>query len=69
MKPLTLLNYARDQWVQGAGQLADVPSAVNGELVASTGSSGLDFKAMLDHARGVGGPALRRLTSTSARTC
>jgi oxepin-CoA hydrolase/3-oxo-5,6-dehydrosuberyl-CoA semialdehyde dehydrogenase len=62
MKPLTLLNYARDQWVQGAGQLADVPSAVNGELVASTGSSGLDFKAMLDHARGVGGPALRRLT-------
>ncbi|HZG46035.1 MAG TPA: phenylacetic acid degradation bifunctional protein PaaZ [Allosphingosinicella sp.] len=62
MKPLTLLNYARDQWVQGAGQLVEVPSAVNGEVVAATGSSGLDFKAMLDHARNVGGPALRRLT-------
>ncbi|MFN3725135.1 MAG: phenylacetic acid degradation bifunctional protein PaaZ [Allosphingosinicella sp.] len=62
MKPLTLLNYARDQWVQGAGNLVELPSAVTGEVVASTGSSGLDFKAMLDHARNVGGPALRKLT-------
>jgi oxepin-CoA hydrolase/3-oxo-5,6-dehydrosuberyl-CoA semialdehyde dehydrogenase len=62
MKPLTLLNYARDQWVQGAGNLVELPSAITGEVVASTGSSGLDFKAMLDHARNVGGPALRRLT-------
>ena len=62
MKPLTLLNYARDQWVQGAGNLVELPSAITGEVVASTGSSGLDFKAMLDHARNVGGPALRKLT-------
>jgi oxepin-CoA hydrolase / 3-oxo-5,6-dehydrosuberyl-CoA semialdehyde dehydrogenase len=62
MKPLTLLNYARDQWVQGAGALAELPSAVNGEIVATTGSGGLDFKAMLDHGREVGGPALRKLT-------
>ncbi|WP_166041817.1 phenylacetic acid degradation bifunctional protein PaaZ [Sphingosinicella sp. YJ22] len=62
MKPLTLLNYARDQWVQGAGSLVELPSAVTGEVVAATGSSGLDFKAMLDHARNVGGPALRKLT-------
>ncbi len=62
MKPLTLLNYARDQWIQGAGNLVELPSAVTGEVVAATGSSGLDFKAMLDHARNVGGPALRKLT-------
>jgi oxepin-CoA hydrolase / 3-oxo-5,6-dehydrosuberyl-CoA semialdehyde dehydrogenase len=62
MKPLTLLNYARDQWVQGAGRLVDLPSALNGETVATTGSAGLDFKAMLDHAREQGGPALRKLT-------
>jgi oxepin-CoA hydrolase / 3-oxo-5,6-dehydrosuberyl-CoA semialdehyde dehydrogenase len=62
MKPLTLLNYARDQWVQGAGSLAELPSAVTGEVVATTGSSGLDFAGMLDHARNQGGPALRRLT-------
>jgi oxepin-CoA hydrolase / 3-oxo-5,6-dehydrosuberyl-CoA semialdehyde dehydrogenase len=62
MKPLTLLNFARDQWVQGAGNLAELPSAVTGELVATTGSGGIDFAGMLDHARNVGGPALRKLT-------
>lgn len=62
MKPLTLLNFARDQWVQGAGNLVDLPSALTGETVATTGSSGLDFAGMLDHARNTGGPALRKLT-------
>ncbi|SMF77800.1 phenylacetic acid degradation bifunctional protein PaaZ [Allosphingosinicella indica] len=62
MKTLKLLNYAADRWVGGDGSLADVHSAITGEVFAQTGSSGLDFKAMLDHARNVGGPALRRLT-------
>src|SRR3954464_8673103 len=62
MKTLKLLNYAADRWVAGDGGLADVMSAVTGETIAETGSNGLDFKAMLDHAREVGGPALRRLT-------
>lgn len=62
MKTLKLLNYARDGWIAGDGSLAEVRSAVSGEVVAETGSRGLDFKAMLDHARNVGGPALRGLT-------
>jgi oxepin-CoA hydrolase/3-oxo-5,6-dehydrosuberyl-CoA semialdehyde dehydrogenase len=62
MKTLKLLNYARDGWVAGDGGLAEVQSAVTGEVIAQTGSQGLDFKAMLDHARNVGGPALRKLT-------
>ncbi len=62
MKPLKLLNYAADQWVAGAGGLAEVHSAVTGEVIAETGSGGLDFRAMLDHARDVGGPALRAMT-------
>ncbi|HMG47205.1 MAG TPA: phenylacetic acid degradation bifunctional protein PaaZ [Allosphingosinicella sp.] len=62
MKTLKLLNYAADRWVAGDGSLAPVMSAVTGEVIAETGSSGLDFKAMLDHAREVGGPALRKLT-------
>jgi len=62
MKTLKLLNYAADRWVAGDGGLAEVMSAVTGEVIAQTGSQGLDFKAMLDHARTVGGPALRRLT-------
>jgi oxepin-CoA hydrolase/3-oxo-5,6-dehydrosuberyl-CoA semialdehyde dehydrogenase len=62
MKTMKLLNYAADQWVAGDGGLAPVHSAVTGELIAETGSGGLDFKAMLAHARNVGGPALRAMT-------
>ncbi|HEY0445363.1 MAG TPA: phenylacetic acid degradation bifunctional protein PaaZ [Allosphingosinicella sp.] len=62
MKTINLLNYAKDGWVAASGNLAEVHSAVTGEVVATTGSHGLDFKAMLDHARNVGGPALRQLT-------
>jgi oxepin-CoA hydrolase/3-oxo-5,6-dehydrosuberyl-CoA semialdehyde dehydrogenase len=62
MKTLKLLNYARDQWVAGDGGLAEVTSAVTGEKIAETGSGGLDFAGMLDHAREVGGPALRAMT-------
>jgi oxepin-CoA hydrolase/3-oxo-5,6-dehydrosuberyl-CoA semialdehyde dehydrogenase len=62
MKTINLLNYAQDGWYQAPGGLAEVHSAITGEVVATTGSKGLDFKAMLDHARTVGGPALRKLT-------
>ncbi len=62
MKTIDLLNFARDEWVMGAGALTDVHSAVTGEPVARTGSAGIDYASMLAHARGVGGPALRALT-------
>jgi oxepin-CoA hydrolase/3-oxo-5,6-dehydrosuberyl-CoA semialdehyde dehydrogenase len=62
MKTLKLLNYAADQWVAGDGGLAEVRSAVTGDVIAETGSKGLDFAGMLDHARRVGGPALRAMT-------
>ncbi|HEX5182718.1 MAG TPA: phenylacetic acid degradation bifunctional protein PaaZ [Allosphingosinicella sp.] len=62
MKTPTLLNYAQDQWHAASGGLAEVRSAITGETIAVTGSQGLDFRAMLDHARRVGGPALRRMT-------
>jgi oxepin-CoA hydrolase/3-oxo-5,6-dehydrosuberyl-CoA semialdehyde dehydrogenase len=63
MKTPQLLNYARDSWVPGdSSSLAELPSAIDGSIVAATGSGGLDFAAMLDHARSVGGPALRKLT-------
>jgi oxepin-CoA hydrolase/3-oxo-5,6-dehydrosuberyl-CoA semialdehyde dehydrogenase len=62
MKTLKLLNYERDRWIAGDGNLAEIPSAIDGSPVAVTGSSGLDFGGMLRHAREVGGPALRRLT-------
>jgi oxepin-CoA hydrolase/3-oxo-5,6-dehydrosuberyl-CoA semialdehyde dehydrogenase len=63
MKTLKLLNYAADRWYEApAGSVAEVQSAVTGDTIALTGSQGLDFKAMLDHARRVGGPALRQMT-------
>jgi oxepin-CoA hydrolase/3-oxo-5,6-dehydrosuberyl-CoA semialdehyde dehydrogenase len=62
MKTQQLLNYERDRWVAGDGQLAALVSAIDGSPVATTGSGGIDFGAMLRHAREVGGPALRRLT-------
>ena len=62
MKTIDLLNYVQDGWYRSSGGLAEVHSAITGEVVATTGSKGLDFKAMLHHARNVGGPALRRLT-------
>ena len=62
MKTTELLNYARDQWVAGSGQRSAIPSAIDGTIVATTGSGGIDFAAMLTHARTVGGPALRALT-------
>ena len=62
MKTPDLLNYTRDQWIIGSGDRAPIASAIDGTLVATTGSGGIDFAAMLAHARDVGGPALRRLT-------
>ena len=58
----TLENYALDSWRPGEGQTADISSAVTAEKISVTGSGGLDFKAMLEHARNVGGPALRAMT-------
>jgi len=62
MKTQTLLNYAEDRWYEAPSGLAEVQSAISGETIFETGSGGLDFGAMLRHARDVGGPALRKLT-------
>ena len=63
-----LENYALDRWVKGDGALAEIPSAVTNDIVATTSSGGLDFKAMSDHALTVGGPALRQMTFTERAT-
>jgi oxepin-CoA hydrolase/3-oxo-5,6-dehydrosuberyl-CoA semialdehyde dehydrogenase len=59
---ITLQNYALGQWVRGTGKTATLFHAVTGEPIAEASSGGLDFKAMAEHARTVGGPALRKLT-------
>ena len=62
MKTTQLLNYSIDRWTPGEGNLSELPSAIDGSPVALAGSGGLDFAGMLEHARDVGGPALRKMT-------
>ncbi len=57
-----LANFVQDRWIEGAGDGRVLNSAVTGEPVAALTSTGLDFRAMLEHARGIGGPNLRKLT-------
>jgi len=54
-------SYALGKWFTGEGGDV-VRNAVTGDPVATVSSRGLDFAAMLDYGRRIGGPALRRLT-------
>jgi len=59
---MQLKSFARNAWVAGGGDGKALPSAVDGRTVATLSSAGLDFASMLDYARRVGGPNLRRFT-------
>lgn len=59
---MKLKNYALGQWVEGTGKSSLLLHAVTGEPVAEASSGGLDFKAMTEYARRVGGPKLRAMT-------
>lgn len=59
---MRLQNYAEGQWVEGKGKATDLFHAVTGEKVAEATSEGLNFRAMADYARRVGGPKLRAMT-------
>jgi oxepin-CoA hydrolase / 3-oxo-5,6-dehydrosuberyl-CoA semialdehyde dehydrogenase len=62
MKPITLQNYAEGHWVTGSGGMAELRSAVNGDVVALTSSQGLDFGAMLRFARAQAVSPLQAMT-------
>ncbi|TCM02916.1 phenylacetic acid degradation bifunctional protein PaaZ [Sphingomonas sp. PP-CC-3G-468] len=62
MKTTKLLNYVADGWYEATTGLHDIASAVTGKPVAQIGSDGVDFAAMAQHARTVGGAALRAMT-------
>jgi len=57
-----LENFARGEWVRGAGSGTPLVHAVTGDTIAEASSEGLDFAGMAEYARTVGGPALRRMT-------
>lgn len=55
-------SFAEGHWHTGAGALKPIASAVTGEIIAESGSEGLDFGAMARYAREKGGKALRAMT-------
>jgi len=59
---MQLSSYIAGNWVSGAGSGAVLRDATTAEPIASASSEGLDFAAVLEHARAVGGVNLRRLS-------
>ena len=57
-----LKNYAEGKWVNGTREGETLHNAITGEALYTASSDGLDFGAMMQYARKVGGPALRKLT-------
>jgi oxepin-CoA hydrolase/3-oxo-5,6-dehydrosuberyl-CoA semialdehyde dehydrogenase len=57
-----LESYAGGAWFRAADEGRPLLDATTGEEVARISATGLDLAGMVDHARAVGGPALRALT-------
>ncbi len=55
-------NYAQDKWIAGDEEGKPLFNAITGEQIGTASSKGLDFAAMMDYARTVGGPALAKKT-------
>jgi oxepin-CoA hydrolase / 3-oxo-5,6-dehydrosuberyl-CoA semialdehyde dehydrogenase len=54
--------FAEDRWFTSDDEGATLLNAVNGDLIGFAASSGVNFEAMVHHAKTVGGPNLRKLT-------
>src|ERR1700761_8535373 len=61
--PVTQLkNYAEGKWVTAKAEGDALHNAITGDVIYTASSEGLDFGGMMDYARKVGGPALRKMT-------
>ena len=59
---LRLKSYLQGAWCDGEGEGATLVDPATEAPVATTSTEGLDLSAACDHARSVGGPALRAMT-------
>ncbi len=55
-------NYILGSWGKGEGIETNLYNAINGDALGGVSSAGIDYKAVLDYGRKVGGPALRKMT-------
>ncbi len=60
--PEMLASYVAGAWYTAPDEGTVLADAATGDAVARLSSTGLDTRAMVDHARRVGGPALRAMT-------
>jgi len=58
---LNIQSYVNGQWVTGNSSGVEVFNAINGDVIGSVSSDGIDFKQVVNYAREKGGPALRKL--------
>jgi oxepin-CoA hydrolase/3-oxo-5,6-dehydrosuberyl-CoA semialdehyde dehydrogenase len=59
---LKLKSFVSGAWQDGDGKTVTLLNPATEELLAETSTGGIDFSAALEHARTIGGPALRAMT-------
>ncbi len=59
---MQLQSYVQGRWHAGERDAQQLRDATTGMVIAEASSAGIDFRAVLEHARRTGGPALHRLT-------
>lgn len=59
---MAIENYVLGNWITGDGQGVALHNAVDGSFIATASSEGLDYAAILDYGRKMGGAALRKMT-------
>ncbi len=58
----TLSSFVGGAWVEGTGTPVELHDPTTEEPIAACDSTGIDFRAVVEHARTTGGPALRALS-------
>jgi oxepin-CoA hydrolase/3-oxo-5,6-dehydrosuberyl-CoA semialdehyde dehydrogenase len=62
MSLLDVSSFAAGQWIAPGAGARNIASAITGEVIAQAGNDTLNVQGMLDYARSVGGPSLRKMT-------
>jgi oxepin-CoA hydrolase / 3-oxo-5,6-dehydrosuberyl-CoA semialdehyde dehydrogenase len=55
-------NYVCGQWVAGEGTETTIYNAITGDQIGAVSSAGIDFEAVLNYGRKIGGSTLRKMT-------
>jgi oxepin-CoA hydrolase / 3-oxo-5,6-dehydrosuberyl-CoA semialdehyde dehydrogenase len=66
---MQLPSFVQGQWHASQDDGVALRDATTGEVIARASSAGIDFRAVLDYGRSVGGPALRELTFHERAAC